>query len=30
MVIVLMLQMMPNATDIQTKFMTLVYQALLN
>ena len=30
MVIVLMLQLMPNATDIQTKFMTLVYQALLN
>ena len=30
MVIVLMLQMMPNTTDIQTKFSTLVYQALVN
>jgi CubicO group peptidase (beta-lactamase class C family) len=30
MVIVLMLQLMPNATDIQPKFMTSVYQALLN
>jgi CubicO group peptidase (beta-lactamase class C family) len=30
MVIVLMLQLMPNATDIQQKFSTLVYQALVN
>ena len=30
MVIVLMLQLMPNATDIQTKFLTSVYQALVN
>jgi CubicO group peptidase (beta-lactamase class C family) len=30
MVIVLMLQLMPNATDIQPKFMTSVYQALVN
>jgi CubicO group peptidase (beta-lactamase class C family) len=30
MVIVLMIQLMPNATDIQSKFSTLVYQALLN
>ncbi len=30
MVVVLMLQLMPNATDIQPKFMTSVYQALLN
>ena len=29
-VIVLMLQLMPGATDVQTKFMTSVYQALLN
>ena len=29
-VIVLMLQLMPNATDIQPKFMTSVYQALVN
>jgi CubicO group peptidase (beta-lactamase class C family) len=28
-VIVLMLQLMPNATDIQPKFMTSVYQALV-
>ena len=28
-VIVLMIQLMPNATDIQTKFLTLVYQALV-
>ncbi len=28
-VIVLMLQLMPNATDIQTKFPALVYQALI-
>ena len=28
-VIVLMLQLMPNATDLQTKFPTLVYQALI-
>ncbi len=27
--LVLMLQLMPNATDIQTKFFTLVYQALV-
>jgi CubicO group peptidase (beta-lactamase class C family) len=30
MVIVLMLQLMPNATDIQSKFMTTVYQALVD
>jgi CubicO group peptidase (beta-lactamase class C family) len=30
MVIVLMLQLMPNATDIQPKFLTSVYQALVN
>ena len=29
MVLVLMIQMMPNGTDIQQKFNTLVYQALL-
>jgi len=29
-VIVLMIQLMPNATDIQQKFSTLVYQSLLN
>jgi CubicO group peptidase (beta-lactamase class C family) len=29
MVIVLMLQLMPNATDIQPKFITSVYQALV-
>lgn len=29
MVIVLMIQLMPNATDIQQKFSTLVYQALI-
>jgi len=29
-VMVLMLQLMPNATDIQQKFTTLVYQALVN
>ena len=28
-VIVLMIQLMPNATDIQTKFPILVYQALV-
>jgi CubicO group peptidase (beta-lactamase class C family) len=28
-VIVLMIQLMPNATDFQTKFSTLVYQALV-
>jgi len=28
-VIVLMIQLMPNSTDIQTKFSTLVYQALV-
>lgn len=27
---VLMIQLMPNATDIQTKFSTMVYQALLD
>ena len=30
MVVVLMLQLMPNGTDIQPKFMTSVYQALVN
>jgi CubicO group peptidase (beta-lactamase class C family) len=30
MVIVLMLQLMPNATDIQPKFLMSVYQALVN
>jgi CubicO group peptidase (beta-lactamase class C family) len=30
MVIVLMVQIMPNATDFQQKFSTLVYQALIN
>jgi CubicO group peptidase (beta-lactamase class C family) len=30
MVLVLMIQMMPNATDVQPKFMTSVYQALVN
>jgi hypothetical protein len=30
MVIVFMMQLMPNATDIQPKFMTSVYQALVN
>ncbi|MEZ5356386.1 MAG: serine hydrolase domain-containing protein [Bryobacteraceae bacterium] len=30
MVIVLMIQLMPNATDIQPKFMAAVYQALVN
>lgn len=29
-VIVLMIQMMPNGTDIQSKYNTLVYQALVN
>jgi CubicO group peptidase (beta-lactamase class C family) len=29
-VIVLMIQLMPNSTDIQSKFSTLVYQALVN
>ncbi len=29
-VIVLMIQLMPNDTDIQTKFMTSVYQAMVN
>jgi CubicO group peptidase (beta-lactamase class C family) len=28
-VIVLMIQLMPNSTDIQTKFPALVYQALV-
>jgi CubicO group peptidase (beta-lactamase class C family) len=30
MVLVLMIQLMPNGTDIQQKFFTTVYQALLN
>jgi CubicO group peptidase (beta-lactamase class C family) len=30
LVVVLMIQLMPNATDIQTKFYTSVYQALVN
>jgi len=30
LVVVLMIQLMPNATDIQPKFMTSVYQALTN
>lgn len=30
LVIVLMIQLMPNATDIQQKFTTLVYQSLVN
>jgi CubicO group peptidase (beta-lactamase class C family) len=30
MVIVLMIQLMPNSTDIQQKFSTVVYQALVN
>jgi CubicO group peptidase (beta-lactamase class C family) len=30
MVIVFMQQLMPNATDIQPKFLTSVYQALVN
>jgi CubicO group peptidase (beta-lactamase class C family) len=30
MVVVFMIQLMPNATDIQSKFMTSVYQALVN
>ena len=30
MVLVLMIQLMPNTTDIQDKFKTLVYQAVLN
>ena len=29
MVVVLMIQMMPNGTDIQPKFMTSVYQSLV-
>jgi CubicO group peptidase (beta-lactamase class C family) len=29
-VLILMIQLMPNATDIQQKFSTLVYQALVN
>jgi hypothetical protein len=29
-VIVLMLQLMPNTTDIQDKFFTAVYQAILD
>jgi len=30
LVVVLMIQLMPNATDIQAKFMTTVYQSLVN
>jgi CubicO group peptidase (beta-lactamase class C family) len=30
LVIVLMIQLMPNATDVQPKFSTAVYQALVN
>jgi CubicO group peptidase (beta-lactamase class C family) len=30
MVLVLMIQLMPNTTDIQDKFKTLVYQSLVN
>jgi CubicO group peptidase (beta-lactamase class C family) len=30
MVLVLMMQLMPNGTDIQTKFMNAVYQALVD
>lgn len=30
MVLVLMIQLMPNSTDIQTKFMNVVYQALID
>lgn len=30
MVIVLMLQLMPNTTDVQTKYLTSVYQSLVN
>jgi CubicO group peptidase (beta-lactamase class C family) len=30
LVIVLMLQLMPNSTDVQPKFMTAVYQSLIN
>jgi hypothetical protein len=30
MVVVLMIQLMPNATDIQPKFSAAVYQALVN
>lgn len=30
MVVVLMIQLMPNGTDIQTKFMTSVYQSLVD
>jgi len=30
MVIVLMIQLMPNTTDIQDKFYTSVYQALVD
>jgi CubicO group peptidase (beta-lactamase class C family) len=30
LVIVLMIQLIPNATDIQPKFSTAVYQALVN
>jgi CubicO group peptidase (beta-lactamase class C family) len=29
MVMLLMIQLLPNATDIRTKFPTLVYQALI-
>jgi hypothetical protein len=30
LVIVFMMQLMPNATDIQPKFMATVYQALVD
>jgi CubicO group peptidase (beta-lactamase class C family) len=30
LVVVLMIQLMPNATDIQPKFSNVVYQSLLN
>jgi len=30
LVIVLMLQLMPNATDVQRKYLTSVYQALVD
>ena len=28
LVVVFMMQLMPNATDVQSKFMNVVYQAL--
>jgi hypothetical protein len=30
MVIILMIQLMPNATDIQQKYSNVVYQSLLD